>query len=81
MAHFVTYFYHDGKFFHKLKKGREGEKKEKERMERLLRWLGKESACRRLAFDPWSGKIPLAAEQLNPCVSTRGPPPVRRDPM
>ena len=29
----------------------------------------------------WGTKIPLAAEQLNPCVSTRGPPPVRRDPM
>ena len=35
----------------------------------LLSWLsGKESThqCRRLVFDPWSGKIPRAAEQLSP---------------
>ena len=45
-------------------------------MERLLRWLsGKESACqcRRHGFDPWSGKIPLAAEQLNLCPRAREP--------
>ena len=34
-------------------------------------WLsGKESACqcRRYGFDPWSGKIPHATEQLNPLL-------------
>ena len=33
-------------------------------------WLsGKESTCqcRRHRFNPWSGKIPLATEQLSPC--------------
>jgi len=36
-------------------------------------WLsGKESACqcRRHQFDPWSGKIPHATEQLSPCATT-----------
>ena len=36
-------------------------------------WLsGKESACkfRRYRFNPWSGKIPLATEQLSPCATT-----------
>ena len=35
-------------------------------------WLcGTESACqcRRHRLDPWSGKIPHATEQLNPCVT------------
>ena len=39
----------------------------------LLSWLsGKESThqCRRLVFDPWSGKIPRAAEQLSPGTTT-----------
>ena len=39
-------------------------------------WLsGKESACqcRRLGFDPWSGNIPHAAEQLSPCTTTTEP--------
>ena len=39
-------------------------------------WLsGKESACwcRRLGFDPWSGKIPHATEQLSPCPTTTEP--------
>ena len=35
-------------------------------------WLrGKESACqcRRHGFDPWSGKVPHALEQLSPCAT------------
>ena len=38
----------------------------------LTWWLsGKESACqcRRHRFDPWSGKIPRASEQLSPCTT------------
>ena len=38
-------------------------------------WLsGEESTCqcRRHRFDPWSGKIPHAAEQLSPCATTTG---------
>ena len=43
---------------------------------RLLSWLrGKESACycRRHGFDPWSGMIPQAVEQLSPCATTTEP--------
>ena len=29
--------------------------------------------CRRHGFDPWSGKIPHAAEQLSPCATTTEP--------
>ena len=39
-------------------------------------WLSdKESACqcRRHRFDPWSGKIPHASEQLTPCTTTPDP--------
>ena len=39
-------------------------------------WLrGKEFTCqyRRLGFDPWSGKIPWATEQLGPCATTIEP--------
>ena len=42
----------------------------------LSRWLsGKESTCqsRRHGFDPWSGKIPHAVEQLSPWVTTIKP--------
>ena len=42
----------------------------------ILWWLsGKESTCqpRRLRFDPWSGKIPHAAEQLSPQVTAIEP--------
>ena len=36
---------------------------------------GKESVCqcKRLEFDPWSGKIPRAMEQLSPCATTTEP--------
>ena len=36
---------------------------------------GWESACqcRGHRFDPWSGKIPHAAEQLSPCATTTEP--------
>ena len=40
---------------------------------RLLWWLcGNKSACqcRRCGFDPWSGRIPQALEQLSPCTTT-----------
>ena len=43
---------------------------------RLPWWLsGKESACqcRRHRFDPWSGKIPHAVEQISPCTTTIEP--------
>jgi len=39
-------------------------------------WLsGKESIyeCRRHGFNPWSRKIPLAADQLSPCIITTEP--------
>ena len=42
----------------------------------ILWWLsGKEPACqcRRLRFDPWSGKSPQAAEQLSPRVTAIEP--------
>ena len=42
----------------------------------LPRWHGgKESACqrRRHRLDPWSGKIPRAAERLSPCTPTTEP--------
>ena len=44
--------------------------------QRLSWWLsGKESACpcRGHGFDPWSGKIPHATEQLSPCTTTTEP--------
>ena len=31
------------------------------------------SQCRGLGFDPWSGKIPHAAEELRPCSRTTEP--------
>ena len=36
---------------------------------------GEESACQRRGqgFEPWSGKIPHAAEQLSPCATTTEP--------
>ena len=39
------------------------------------RLSGKESACqcRRHGFDPWSGRIPHAAEQLSPCTTATEP--------
>ena len=43
---------------------------------RFPRWLsGKESTCqcRRHGFNPWSGKTPLATEQLSPCAATADP--------
>ena len=42
----------------------------------LPRWhSGLESTCRCRGhgFNPWSGKIPHAAEQLNPCATTTEP--------
>ena len=39
-------------------------------------WLsGEESAylCRRRGLDPWSGKSPLASDQLSPCATTIKP--------
>ena len=42
----------------------------------LLWWLrGKEPnfQCGRHGFDPWSGKIPNATEQLSACVTTIEP--------
>ena len=48
-------------------------------------WLcGKESACqcRRHGFDPWSGKIPRAVEQLSLCDTTnRSPCAAIRSPL
>ena len=41
-------------------------------------WLsGKESTCQCSGrrFDPWSGKIPCASEQLSPCATTIVPGP------
>ena len=31
-------------------------------------------ACRGRGFEPWSGKIPHATEQLSPCATTTEPP-------
>jgi len=45
-------------------------------MEGLPWWLsGEESTCqcRRHGLDPWSGKIPHAAEQPGPCATTLEP--------
>ena len=44
--------------------------------DRLPWWRsGQESACRcrEHRFEPWSGKIPRAAEQLRPCSTTTKP--------
>ena len=40
----------------------------------VAQWY-KESTCqcRRHTFSPWFGKIPHAAEQLSPCVTTTEP--------
>ena len=48
----------------------------KQQKSKLPWWLsGKESACpcRRLRFDPWSGKIPHTVEQLSPRTTTIEP--------
>ena len=48
--------------------------KKKKNIETGLPWWlsGKESACqcKRHRFDPWSGKIPHAMDQLSPCATT-----------
>ena len=36
-------------------------------------WLRVHLACRGHWFDPWSGKIPHATEQLSPCTATVEP--------
>ena len=42
--------------------------------QRLPWWLsGKESTCRKQRLNPWSRKIPHAAEQLSPCDTTIAP--------
>ena len=45
--------------------------------------VGKESACqcRRRVFNPWSGKIPHAAEQPSPCATTAEPGDQNSEPM
>ena len=35
----------------------------------VAQWLRICCQCRRHGFDPWSGKIPHAAEQLSPCTT------------
>ena len=38
-----------------------------------LRGQASACRCRRWEFDPWPGKIPQAAEQLNPCATATEP--------
>jgi len=44
-------------------------------VETSLWYSGEESACqcREHRFNPWSRKIPYAAEQLSPCATTTEP--------
>ena len=39
----------------------------------VVQWLGIACQCRRHGFEPWSGKIPHAAEPLSPCATTTEP--------
>ena len=36
----------------------------------VVQWLRITRQCRGHGFEPWSGKIPHAAEQLSPCTTT-----------
>ena len=39
----------------------------------VVQWLGVRLSMQGTQFDPWSGKIPHAAEQLSPCATTTEP--------
>ena len=39
----------------------------------VAQWLRVHCQCRGHGFEPWSGKIPHAAEQLSPCATTTEP--------
>ena len=39
----------------------------------VIRWIGIHLAMQGHWFDPWSGKIPHATEQLSPCTTTFEP--------
>ena len=39
----------------------------------VAQWLGVHPPMRGHRFEPWSGKIPHAAEQLSPCAAAAGP--------
>ena len=39
----------------------------------VAQWLRIRLQCRGQGFEPWSGKIPHAAEQLSPCATTIEP--------
>ena len=40
------------------------------RASRVVQWLRSTCQCREHEFDPWSRKIPRAAEQLSLCATT-----------
>ena len=72
-AHLCTWNYHNivNRLYSNIKQ------KVKRKDTQGLPWWrsGKESACqcRGHGFELWSGKIPLAAEQLSPCTTTTEP--------
>ena len=39
----------------------------------VVQWLRIACQCRGHGFEPWSGKIPHATEQLSPCATTTEP--------
>ena len=39
----------------------------------VAQWLSSACQCRGHGFNPWSGKIPHAEEQLSPCTTTTEP--------
>ena len=41
----------------------------------VVQWLGVHSAMAGTLFNPWSGRIPCAVDQLSPCAVTTGPVP------
>ena len=41
----------------------------------MAQWLKIRLPMQRTRFEPWSGKIPRAVEQLSPCATTTEPEP------
>ena len=47
--------------------------KNKHRASPVAQWLGISCQCRGHGFEPWSGGIPHAVEQLSPCATATEP--------
>ena len=66
----------------KSQQTKEGNRKDKKKKIRtkadggaslVVQWLRIACQCRGHEFEPWSRKIPYAAEQLSPCTTTTEP--------